>query len=228
MARIFTDRYDAGLALAPLLRPYTADDLLVLGLPRGGVPVAWEVAHALNAPLDIYLVRKLGVPGHTELAMGAIASGGVRVLNHQFITQFGVPDHLVREVTRREQQELERQERAFRGDRPEPVITGRTIIVVDDGLATGSTMLAAVSALRTGHPARITVAVPVGAADTCAELKRVADDCICASTPEPFYGVGDWYLDFTQTTDDEVRALLQDADRPPYGAARDGASRGAW
>jgi putative phosphoribosyl transferase len=202
--------------------------VLVLGLPRGGVPVAWEVARALGAPLDVCLVRKLGVPGHEELAMGAIASGGLRVLNDDLICQLGIPERAIDDMTRRETAELERRERLFRGDRPEPVIAGRTVIVVDDGLATGSTMRAAVTALRSAHPARILVAVPVGASDTCAELKRVADDCICAATPEPFFGVGAWYLDFEQTSDDEVRQLLQQAAEPQAATGEGGRGRMPW
>lgn len=229
MAHIFNDRREAGRALAAFLRSrITTDDLLVLGLPRGGVPVAWEVARTLGAPLDVCLVRKLGVPGQEELAMGAIASGGLRVLNDALIRQLGIPEHLVDSVTRREQAELQRRERIFRGNRPEPVIAGRTVIVVDDGLATGSTMLAAVTALRSAHPARIIVAVPVGATDTCAALKRVADDCICAATPEPFYGVGAWYLDFEQTSDDEVRQLLQLAAEQPAVHGASGHGRATW
>lgn len=229
MAHIFNDRREAGRALAAFVRSrITTDDVLVLGLPRGGVPVAWEVARALGAPLDICLVRKLGVPGHEELAMGAIASGGLRVLNNDLIRQLGISERAIDDTTRRETAELERRERIFRGDRPEPVIAGSTVVVVDDGLATGSTMLAAVTALRSAHPARILVAVPVGASDTCAELKRVADDCICAATPEPFFGVGAWYLDFEQTSDDEVRQLLQQAAEPPAVRADAGRGRMPW
>ena len=229
MAHIFNDRREAGRALAAFLRSQiSADDLLVLGLPRGGVPVAWEVARTLGAPLDVCLVRKLGVPGHEELAMGAIASGGLRVLNDALIRQLGIPERLIDAATRREDAELQRRERIFRGNRPEPVIAGRTLIVVDDGLATGSTMLAAVTALRTAHPARIIVAVPVGATDTCAELKRVADDCICAATPEPFYGVGAWYLDFEQTSDDQVRQLLAQAAEQADGQVAGGRGRAPW
>lgn len=229
MAHIFNDRREAGRALAAFVRSrITTDDVLVLGLPRGGVPVAWEVARALGAPLDICLVRKLGVPGHEELAMGAIASGGLRVLNNDLIRQLGISERAIDDTTRRETAELERRERIFRGDRPEPVIAGSTVVVVDDGLATGSTMLAAVTALRSAHPARILVAVPVGASDTCAELKRVADDCICAATPEPFFGVGTWYLDFEQTSDDEVRQLLQQAAEPPAVRADAGRGRMPW
>jgi putative phosphoribosyl transferase len=207
---LFRNRIDAGRDLAVKLRAFAGrSDVVVLALPRGGVPVAFEVAQALHAPLDVFLVRKLGVPGHPELAMGAIASGGVRVLNEDVVRMLRIPDDLIDAVATDEQQELERRERAYRGDRPSPDLHGRTVILVDDGLATGSTMRAAVAALRQQGPARIVVAVPVGAAETCAEMQEVADEAICARTPDPFYAVGLWYSDFSQTTDAEVHDLLQ-------------------
>jgi len=181
-------------------------------LPRGGVPVAYEVAKALRAPLDIFLVRKLGVPGHEELAMGAIASGGVRVLNDDVVDYLRIPSEVIDSVAMDELKELERRERAYRGDRPEPDARGKTMILVDDGLATGSTMRAAAAALRQQNPARIVVAVPVSSPQTCNEYRMGVDEIICASTPERFMGVGQWYLDFSQTTDAEVRELLAKAD----------------
>jgi putative phosphoribosyl transferase len=207
----FQDRTEAGQELAKLLAPYAdRPDVLVLALPRGGVPVAYEVARALHAPLDVFLVRKLGVPGHEELAMGAIASGGVRVLNHDVIRALGIPENIVDMVAERAGEELRRRERLYRDDRPAPEVRGRTVILVDDGLATGSTMRAAVAALRKQGPARVIVAVPVGAAETCAELS-VGAEVVCARTPEPFLAVGMWYDDFTQTSDEEVRELLERA-----------------
>jgi predicted phosphoribosyltransferase len=208
----FLDRRDAGRQLAARLQHYAGrDDLLVLALPRGGVPVAYEVARALDAPLDLFLVRKLGVPGHEELAMGALASGGVRVLNQGVIDALGISPDEVEAVARAEEQELQRRLRAYRGDRPPPEVRGQTVVLVDDGLATGSTMRAAVTALRRQGPAAIVVAVPVGAASTCAALAEEADEVVCALTPEPFYAVGLWYRNFTQTTDEEVRRLLERA-----------------
>jgi predicted phosphoribosyltransferase len=205
----FHDRTEAGRALATGLNAFAGrPDVLVLALPRGGVPVAYEVAQALQAPLDIFIVRKLGVPRHEELAMGALASGGVRVLNDEVVHDLCIPDEVIEAVTAQAQQELERRERLYRGERPPPDVRGRTVILVDDGLATGSTMRAAVAALRRLGPARIVVAVPVGAAETCAALREEADAVLCHHTPEPFYAVGAWYQDFTQTTDDEVRDLL--------------------
>jgi putative phosphoribosyl transferase len=180
----------------------------VLALPRGGVPVAYEVAKALHAPLDIFLVRKLGVPGHEELAMGAIATGGVRVLNDDVVGYLDIPADVIDAVAEIELGELERRERAYRGDRPEPEVQGKNVILIDDGLATGSTMRAAVKALREQDPARIVVAVPVSAAQTCDEYRMGVDEIICAQTPEPFMGVGMWYGDFSQTTDEEVREIL--------------------
>src|SRR5213594_593344 len=207
--RFFRDRREAGQLLATKLTAYAnRPDVLVLALPRGGVPVAYEVARALNAPLDIFLVRKLGVPGYEELAMGAIATGGVRVLNDQLVGGLRIPDYIVDEVAASEQQELARRERLYRGDRPAPDVRGRSVILVDDGLATGATMLAAVKALRQQQPARIVVAVPTASPETCEQLRAEVDDIICAITPEPFHAVGLWYEDFSQTTDEEVRDLL--------------------
>ena len=186
-------------------------DLLVLALPRGGVPVAFEVAARLRAPMDIFLVRKLGVPGHEELAMGAIASGGVRVVNDEVVRYLGISAESFEQVASEEQRELERRESAYRDDRPAPDVRGRTVILIDDGLATGSTMRAAAKALRQQQPAFLLVAVPVAAPQTCDEFRAEVDDIICAETPEPFRGVGLWYEDFSQTTDEEVRELLHSA-----------------
>jgi predicted phosphoribosyltransferase len=209
---IFADRREAGRFLASKLTEYAnRPDVLVLALPRGGVPVAYEVARALHAPLDVFLVRKLGVPGREEFAMGAIASGGVLVLNEDLVRGLGIPDDVLQGVIAAEREELERRERIYRGDRPPPDVRGRTVILVDDGLATGSTMRAAVAALRQRGPARLVVAVPVGAPETCAEFQQEADEVICARTPEPFYAVGLWYGDFSQTTDEEVHDLLERA-----------------
>jgi predicted phosphoribosyltransferase len=206
---IYRDRIEAGKYLAAQLAHYAnRDDVLVLALPRGGVPVAFEVAKALQAPLDIFLVRKLGVPGHEELAMGAIATGGVRVLNEDTVAYLGIPAGVIDSITSIELNELERRELAYRGNRPEPNVRGKIVILVDDGLATGSTMRAAAEALHRQQPARIVVAVPVSAPQTCDEYRMGVDEIVCAITPEPFYGVGQWYLDFSQTTDDEVRQLL--------------------
>jgi len=209
---IYRDRIKAGRYLAAQLGHYAdRDDLLVLALPRGGVPVAFEVAKAVRAPLDIFLVRKLGVPGHEELAMGAIATGGVRVLNDDVVEYLRIPSGVIDSVAADELRELERRERAYRGNRREPEVRGKTVILVDDGLATGSTMRAAVAALRQQSPARIVVAVPVSAPQTCDEYRMGADEIVCAITPEPFYGVGQWYSDFSQTTDEEVSDLLEKA-----------------
>ncbi|MDB5988594.1 MAG: putative phosphoribosyltransferase [Nevskia sp.] len=208
----FHDRSEAGRLLAAKLGAYAnRPDVLVLALPRGGVPVAYEVARALNAPLDVFLVRKLGVPGHEEYAMGAIATGGVRVLNEEAVRALGVPDYAIDAVAAKKQQELARRERLYRGDRPPPDVRGKTVILVDDGLATGATMQAAVKALRQDQARRIVVAVPVAAPETCEQLKEQVDDIICAVTPEPFYAVGLWNQDFSQTTDEEVRDLLERA-----------------
>jgi predicted phosphoribosyltransferase len=180
----------------------------VLALPRGGVPVGYEVARALGAPLDIFLVRKLGVPGHEELAMGAIASGGVRVINQRVIDTLKIPPEVIEQVTTMELEELERREREYRDGRPPVEVAGRVAILVDDGLATGASMRAAIEALRRREPGRIIVAVPVGAAETCSDLRQEADEAVCAQEPTEFYAVGLWYEDFAQTTDDEVRDLL--------------------
>ena len=204
------DRREAGAILASLLSRYAGRrDVIVLALPRGGVPVGYEVAEALGAPLDIFLVRKLGMPGHPEFAMGAIASGGVRVLSDDVVRLYGVSEEAIAEVARVEQAELERREREYRQHHAPAVVTGKVAILVDDGLATGSTMKAAIQAVRVQKPARVVVAVPVGAPSSCEEFRKIADDVVCARTPEPFSAVGLWYQDFSQTTDDEVRTLLQ-------------------
>jgi len=209
---LFRDRTDAGQQLASRLTRYARrPDVVVLGLPRGGVPVAFEVARTLHAPLDVFLVRKLGLPGHEELAMGAIAPGGIRVLNDEVVRAFDIPAEIIDTVAREEQAELDRRLHAYRGDLPPLSVSGRTVIITDDGLATGSTMRAAVAALRRQHPARIIVAVPVGAWDTCEDLGRLADEVVCCRTPDPFRAVGLWYEDFSQTSDEEVRALLREA-----------------
>jgi putative phosphoribosyl transferase len=209
---IFRDRTEAGKYLATKLLSYKdQQDVLVLALPRGGVPVAFEVAQALRLPLDIFLVRKLGVPGHEELAMGAISTGGVRVLNEDTVDYLRIPEHIIDAIAAEELKELKRRELAYRGNRPEPDVKGKTLILIDDGLATGSTIRAAAQALRQQQPARIIVAVPVSAPQTCDEYRIGVDEIICAVTPEPFLGVGMWYLDFSQTTDEEVRDLLERA-----------------
>jgi predicted phosphoribosyltransferase len=220
MRRPFADRAEAGRVLAEKLTDYAGrDDVLVLALPRGGVPVAYEVAAALGAPLDVFVVRKLGAPGQEELAMGAIASGDVVVINSEVVKALKVPSEVVAEKIAHERAELLRRESLYRGDRPSLFVQGRIVILIDDGLATGSTMRAAVTALKDQAPARIVVAVPIGAPATCAEFQGIADECICALTPEPFRAVGLWYEDFAQTTDDEVRALLD----PAAGAKARGA-----
>ena len=206
---IFTNRAEAGRMLAHRLKEYAdRNDVTVLGLPRGGVPVAFEIAQALGAPLDVFVARKLGVPGEEELAFGAIASGGVRVLNDEVLRYTGIPQSTIDLVAEREGRELERREKAYRGDRPPLDVRGRTVIIVDDGLATGSTMRAAVGALQKMRPREIVVAVPVGAPSTCDELRAGVADVICLRTPEPFQAVGLWYEDFSQTTDEEVHQLL--------------------
>lgn len=207
----FANRHEAGAALGEeLVRRFsTHSRLIVLALPRGGVPVAYHVAEALHAPLDVFIVRKLGVPGHEELAMGAIASGGVRVLNEDVMRYLLLSPSAVDSVTAKEQRELERREKSYRGSRPPLDVATRTVIVVDDGLATGSTMRAAVAALKKMSPAAVVVAVPVAARSTCEELRKEADEVVCLRTPEPFDAVGLWYRDFSQTTDEEVHELLE-------------------
>jgi putative phosphoribosyl transferase len=208
----FRDREHAGRLLAERLEKHRGGpDLLVLGLPRGGVPVAFEVARALAAPLDVFVVRKLGVPGHEELAMGALASGGVRVLNEKVVAALGINDATIARAVAAENAELERRERAYRGDRGPVDATGRTVIVVDDGLATGSTMRAAALALRAQEPRQLIVAVPVAAEQTCNEFRGAVDEIVCALTPEPFHAVGLWYDDFAPTSDAEVRELLKES-----------------
>ena len=208
----FRDRTEAGRVLAGELDRYAGrDDVVVLALPRGGVPVAREVAKALGAPLDVFVVRKLGVPGHRELAMGAVASGGALVLDERLIRSLGITKAEIQETIAAEMRELERRERAYRDGRDLPELTGKTVILVDDGLATGSTMRAAALAVRRHHPARIVVAVPVAAAETCDEFRGEVDEIICAVTPRPFHAVGLWYDDFSQTSDEEVRELLAQA-----------------
>jgi putative phosphoribosyl transferase len=215
MPNVFRNRAEAGRVLSKKLAAYTGrPDVIVLALPRGGVPVAFEVARALETPLDVFVVRKLGVPGHEELAMGAIASGGSCVLNEDVVRALRIPVQVTEAVAARELRELKRRERAYRGDRPAPDVRDRTVILVDDGLATGSTMRAAVAALRRLGPARIVVAVPTAAPETCEEFRHEADECICEITPEPFYAVGLWYEDFSQTSDDEVRDLLERSAAP--------------
>ena len=205
----FRDRAEAGDLLAARLSGLAdRDDVIILALPRGGVPVGYEVARSLRVAFDVFVVRKLGVPGHEELAMGAIASGGVRLVNHDVADPLGIPQSVIDRVAQREQFELERRERLYRGARPMIPLANKTVVLIDDGLATGSTMRAAVTATRLQQPARILVAVPVGASSTCQELADEADEVICLRSPEPFVAVGRWYRDFTPTSDDEVRTLL--------------------
>lgn len=212
MVALFRNRIQAGQTLAGQLARYAGrPDVLVLGLPRGGLPVAYKVALALKAPLDVFVVRKLGVPGHEELAMGAIATGDTRVLNAEVVQRLEISAQAIDKVTAREQRELKRREAAYRGGRPPPSVAGRTVILVDDGLATGSTMRAAVASVRQQGPARIVVAVPVASSIAFDDLRREADEVVCTATPEPFYAVGLWYADFSQTTDDEIRVLLERA-----------------
>jgi putative phosphoribosyl transferase len=208
----FKDRHDAGRLLARKLSGYAdRTDVLILALPRGGVPVAYEVTLALNAPLDVFLVRKLGLPGREELAMGAIASGGVRVLNEDIIRVLNVPQEMINIVARHELQELQRREKCYRGDRPPLEVRDRQVILIDDGLATGASMRAAVVGMRAQHPARIIIAVPAASPELCDAFQFEVDEMVCAMTPEPFYGLSRWYEDFSQTTDEEVRILLKDA-----------------
>lgn len=214
MIRGFKNRTEAGRLLAQQLTAYAnRSDVLVLGLPRGGVPVAFEVAEALNAPLDVCIVRKLGVPGHQELAMGAIAPGGIRVLNQDVVNWFGIKHKTIEEVAAIEEQELERRDRAYRGDRYPPNLEGRTVILVDDGIATGSTIRAAIAILRQQQPERIVVAVPVAPAAACRQLEEEVEEIVCLMMPEPFHAIGLWYDNFDQTTDNQVRDLLERADR---------------
>jgi predicted phosphoribosyltransferase len=209
---VFRDRREAGRLLAEKLSTYAGNPgVVVLGLPRGGVPVAFEVARALAAPLDVFLVRKLGVPGHEELAMGAVASGGVLVLNDDVITRLGIAPDEIDVVAAKETAELARRKQLYRSGRTSPEFSGRTVILVDDGLATGATMRAAITALRQSGPARIVTAVPTAAPDICEEFRKQADEIVCYMTPAPFLAVGRWYEDFGQTTDDEVCALLAQA-----------------
>jgi putative phosphoribosyl transferase len=212
MAERFLNRTQAGRRLAGELTRYAGrSDVLVLGLPRGGVPVAYEIATALDVPLDVFIVRKLGLPGHEEFGIGAIASGGVRVVDESVLRAYGVDAESLDRITQRELRELERRERLYRDDRPFPTIQDRVVILVDDGLATGSTMRAAVAALRAEGPREIIVAVPVGAPETCSEMAKLADEVVCLETPDPFYAVGLWYEDFEQTEDEEVHELLERA-----------------
>ena len=212
MAQRFSDRHDAGRRLAATLRPYAGRaDVLVLALPRGGVPVGYEVARALGAPLDVMQVRKLGVPGHEELAMGAIASGGVRIVSQDVVELLQIPERVIATVAAAEERELDRRERMYRQGRPFPDVRGRTVILVDDGLATGSTMRAAAAALRAGGADRLVAAVPVAPKETCDALRKVVDEVVCTVTPQSFRAVGEWYEDFTQVEDEEVRNLLSQA-----------------
>jgi predicted phosphoribosyltransferase len=228
MADRFTDRTEAGkllaakLVAAKLTRYAGRGDTIVLALPRGGVPVAFEIARALGAPLDVFLVRKLGLPGQEELAMGAIASGGVRVLNRDVVGFLAIPDSIIDAVAQYEQQELERRERLYRGDRPAPEVRGHTVILVDDGLATGSTMRAAVAALKKLEPGRIIVAVPVAPPSAVEALEHEVDEVVSVFTPEPFDGVGRWYRDFSQTSDQEVRDLLEQSNTQVTSASPNG------
>lgn len=208
--RLYSNRSEAARLLAAALQPYAGrSDVLILGLPRGGVPVAYEVAQTLKAPLDLMLVRKLGVPGHAELAMGAIATGGIRVLNTEVIEELGISDAAIERVTAREQQELQRRDQVYRDHRPPPDMEGRCVILVDDGLATGATMRSAIAAVRRQQPAQLVVAVPVAPPHTVAVLREEADEVVCPATPEPFFSIGLWYEDFAPVTDEEVRVLLK-------------------
>ena len=212
--RLYRDRFDAGKRLAGRLGAYAhRQDVLVLALPRGGVPVAFEVAKALNAPLDVFLVRKLGVPGREELAMGALASGGICVLNEDVISTLRISDQVINRVREQEQRELIRRERLYRDDRPAPEVSGCVVMLIDDGLATGASMRSAAIALRQRGPDRLMIAVPVASPSACFDLRGEVDEIVCALTPEPFYGVGYWYENFSQTSDQEVYDLLDRAAR---------------
>jgi len=214
MAARYRNRTDAGRQLAAQLREYAdRPDVIVLALPRGGVPVAYEVARALHVPLDVFIVRKLGLPSHPELAMGAIASGGIRVIDQAALRRFGVTDEQLAAVAAAEERELVRRERQYREGLPLPDVTGKTVILIDDGLATGATMAAAAAALKAQGPAKLVVAVPVSAPETCDAFREIVDEVVCGATPEPFYAVGLWYEDFSQTSDDEVHDLLARAAR---------------
>ena len=224
----FRDRRDAGRQLARALADYAGrPDVLVLALPRGGVPVAYEVARALDAPLDVLLVRKLGVPGREELAFGALASGGVRVLNEELVQRLGIPPHVIAAVTAAEPKELQRRRRAYRGQRRPPPVRGRIVILIDDGVATGASIRAALAVLRRARPARIVVAVPVAAPEACAALRAEVDEVICAWTPEPFHAVGHWYEDFAPPSDGEVRDLLGRSARSKSAVADPGRRSGS-
>jgi putative phosphoribosyl transferase len=219
----YRDRAEAGRLLGEKLAPYRGRaDTIVLGLPRGGIPVAEQIAVALGAPLDVFVVRKLGVPWQEELAMGAIAAGNVRVLSLELIRELGIAPEAVEAVAQREEREVERRERLYRGERPPPELKGKTVILVDDGLATGSTMRAAILAVKQRDPAAIVVAVPVAAASSCEELRPLVTDLVCPLMPEPFHAVGQWYEDFSQTTDEEIHEILRRADER-RGSIRPGA-----
>jgi putative phosphoribosyl transferase len=219
MAARFRDRSDAGRQLVVKLAEYAhRPDVLILALPRGGVPVAFEVAQALNAPLDVLIVRKLGLPGFSELAVGAIASGGVVVCNPALQNRLGVLDHLIAWLATREQQTLQQRQRAYRGNASSPDVCGKTVILVDDGLAAGTTMRAAIAALHQHTPARLVVAVPTAPRDTCAALRTEVDQLVCIMTPQPFDTVSRWYADFAQTTDAQVRDLLARSQKASYSA----------
>jgi putative phosphoribosyl transferase len=224
----FYNRTEAGRALATGLMAYAhRPDVLVLGLPRGGMVVAYEVAKALQVPLDLLLVRKLGVPGQEELALGALASGGVRVLNERVVDELAIPESIIETATTNAERELARRERIYRGHRPAPQVQGRIIILVDDGVATGATMQAAIAVVRSQHPARLVVAIPVAPPSVCAEIQEQVDEMICLMTPEVFLGVGVWYEDFSQLTDKQVRALLEQARKREAGE-RNGEQNSTW
>jgi predicted phosphoribosyltransferase len=214
MLRLFRDRHHAGQSLARELVEYAdRDDVVVLGLPRGGVPVAYEVAAALNVPLEPFVVRKIGAPQHEEFAIGAIASGGISIIDRRAVAELGISEGEIGGIVERESRELARRERLYRGTRPFPDLTGKTVILVDDGLATGASMRVAVEAIQAKNPARVVAAAPVASRSACSMLRKAADACVCVADPEPFYGVGMWYEDFSQTTDDEVIALLESAEQ---------------